>query len=802
VQIREIGDIERPIEGSEGKTVCFSDGVGLISKFLGQMIMSEFNIQTPDGQPPSVYQFRLGGCKGILTMWPQARNREVYIRKSQYKFSAVHNGLEVIRHSQFAMASLNRQLILVLSALGVPDGVFIDKLHVMLESLDRAMTDGAQAISLLQKYVDPNEMTLLLAKMIQDGFQNSNEPFIASLLELWRAWQIKYLKEKAKIAIEKGACLLGCVDETNTLKGYFKGEPLPADATYEEKLERLPEIFVQVARADQDGKYEVMEGPCVVGRNPSLHPGDLRVVKAVNAPALHHLRDVVVFAQNGDRDVPSMCSGGDLDGDDYLVIWDQDLLPKDWFREPMDYSATTPHDLDRDVTVNDITSFFVTYMKNDRLPQIAHAHLAFADYMDEGVADPKCLKLAALHSAAVDYNKSGIPAQLTKDVMPRKWPHFMEKKFKPKAAQYVSEKILGQLYDIVERVDFRPMLEVSFDKRVLDCGIEPSDKNLEAAAELKASYDADMRRIMAQHEIKTEFEVWSTFVLSHANMSKDYKFHEELGRISSALRESYLMQCYETAGGMDFKSLAPLAVAMYKVTSDQMAEALTKLKTSAEGLRLVKDDTDLPLISFPWVLQPILGKIANRYFDEEGLAAGFKGLKLGKQPYGKGKREGDGDGNGLFGADVMTAGGQKPAGEILELFHGDGPEFDPFSGLGDLFDKPAPAADGETLANISGANHSPSGRLIEFDFDTESLAIDTPATGSSQPQESPMVSPIPLLDANELAERFPAPSGLAQPHNPAGVPAVNQVDEAQEIIEMEGDVQPSALDLLESLLGK
>jgi RNA-dependent RNA polymerase len=799
VQIREIDDIERPIEGSGGKAVCFSDGVGRISKFLGQMIMSEFNIQTPDGQPPSVYQFRLGGCKGILTMWPQTRGREVHIRKSQYKFSAVHNGLEIIRHSQFAMASLNRQLILVLSALGVPDAVFKDKLRVMLEGLDRAMTDGAQAISLLQKYIDPNEMTLLLAKMVQDGFQNSNEPFVASLLELWRAWHIKYLKEKAKIVIEKGACLLGCVDETNTLGGYLN-EPIPADATYQEKLDRLPEIFVQVARADQDGKYEVIEGPCIVGRNPSLHPGDLRVVKAVNVPALHHLRDVVVFAQNGDRDVPSMCSGGDLDGDDYLVIWDQDLLPKDWFREPMDYSATTPHSLDRDVTVKDITSFFVTYMKNDRLPQIAHAHLAYADYMDDGVADQKCLKLAALHSAAVDYNKSGIPAQLTKDLIPRKWPHFMEKKFKPKAAQYVSEKILGQLYDIVERVDFRPKLEVAFDNRLLDCGIEPSDKILEAAAELKASYDADMRRIMAQHEIKTEFEVWSTFVLNHANMSKDYTVHEELGRISSALREHYLMECYEKAGGKDFKSLAPLAVAMYKVTSDQMAEALAKLKTPADGLRPEKADVDLPLISFPWILQPILGKIANRYFDEEGLAAGFKGVNLGKQHYGKGKRDGDGD--WLFGADVMTADGQKHAGEILELFHGDGPEVDPFSGLGDWFDKPAPAADSQNPANNSGANHSPSGRLIEFDFESESVAIDTPATGSSQPQETLMVSPISLLDANELSERFPAQNRLAQAHNPSGVPSVNQVEQAEEIIEVEGDVKPSALDLLESLLGK
>ena len=85
-----------------------------------------------------------------------------------------------------------------------------------------------------------------------------------------------------------------------------------------------------------------------------------------------------------------MCSGGDLDGDDFLVMWDTDLLPRDWNDEPMDYKAPWPITLDRDVTTKDITSFFVTYMKNDTLPRIAHAHLALADYSEDGVRDKKC----------------------------------------------------------------------------------------------------------------------------------------------------------------------------------------------------------------------------------------------------------------------------------------------------------------------------------------------------------------------------------------------------------------------------
>ena len=291
----------------------------------------------------------------------------------------------------FAAATLNRQLILVLSALGVDDDVFVRKLKEMLLNLEQAMTDEKMALHLLQKYIDPNQMTMTVAGMILEGFQHSKEPFVTSLLQLWRAWSIKYLKEKAKILIEKGAFLFGCIDETATLKGHFDNDPhLGPDATYQNWVEALPQIFLQISARKPGDRPLVIEGPCLLARNPSLHPGDIRVVNAVNIPALWHLKDVVVLPQTGNRDISSMCSGGDLDGDDYLAIWDPELYPKEWNHVPMDYTPPKPKEVEREITVNDIKNFFVTYMKNDRLPTIAHAHLALGDYMDLGVKDEKC----------------------------------------------------------------------------------------------------------------------------------------------------------------------------------------------------------------------------------------------------------------------------------------------------------------------------------------------------------------------------------------------------------------------------
>ncbi|KAL3471302.1 RNA dependent RNA polymerase-domain-containing protein [Aspergillus californicus] len=616
VSVQKIADVT-----SNGYT--FSDGVGRISRFLAQMAMSELKIKTPTGEPPSAYQFRLGGCKGMLVVSSEVQSRFVHIRESQYKFAALHRGLEIIRWSQFSVATLNRQLILVLSSLGITDDVFHLKLKNMLRNLDEAMKSDPKAVYLLKKYVDPNQMTLILSQMVLDGFRRSNEPFVTSLMTLWRAWTLKYLKEKAKIIIDRGACLLGCMDETSTLKGHFRDKVPKMDTSREEKLAAVPEIFVQVYLPENGGKYEIIEGLCILARNPSLHPGDIRVVKAVNVPELTHLKDVVVLPQTGDRDVSSMCSGGDLDGDDYLVIWDQDLIPYDWFREPMSYTSKKAHDLDHDVTVDEITSFFVTYMKNDCLPTIAHAHLAWGDYLDDGVNATQCIKLAQLHSDAVDYNKTGNPAVMTRKLRPRKWPHFMEKKYKSEEQIYHSNTVLGQLYDAVERIDFVPSLEMEFDTRILNCRVFCDANQRTFLKKLKLEYDTAIRRIMAQHEIKTEFEVWSTFVLSHANMAKDYKFHEEIGAISSGILEEFRKRVYDEAGGRNFDLLAPLVVVMYRITHDEMSAALAKHREDNPYNEMLFNSTpapkmeQLPLISFPWIFAKILGRIAVGLYERE-----------------------------------------------------------------------------------------------------------------------------------------------------------------------------------------
>lgn len=387
--IRQIGDIQQQ---TGDHLWNFTDGVGKISLFLATLIANERGLP----ETPSCFQFRMGGCKGTLVPWPDVPPNEVHIRPSQEKFKAVYNGLEIIKTSTFSHATLNKQVIPVLVALGVDKSVFVSMLDSELEEYDEALADPLRAGELLRSQVDENQTTLTMAEMV-DTFMDSREPFLWTLLRLWKCWVLKRLKTKFAISVKHSAMVFGVVDEIGVLRGHSE----VTEGRRDNNIESLPQIFLQVPIEGSDGRsttnYEVIIGLCVVGRNPSLHPGDVRVVQAVDAPELRHLKNVVVFPKTGDRDIPSMCSGGDMDGDDYFVYWDERLIPLEWYHPPLDHDAesSTPGlDKPEDVTVEDITSFFAQYMKNDSLGRIAIAHAAQADQLSEGVKEPKCKQVA------------------------------------------------------------------------------------------------------------------------------------------------------------------------------------------------------------------------------------------------------------------------------------------------------------------------------------------------------------------------------------------------------------------------
>ena len=99
------------------------------------------------------------------------------------------------------------------------------------------------------------------------------------------------LIKKSRIFISKGRILMGTIDETGTLKE--------------------DEVFIQCTiHVDDDtnmtkitsSKHFIVDKCMVViAKNPCMHPGDARVLNAVDVPQLRHMIDVVVFPADGKR---------------------------------------------------------------------------------------------------------------------------------------------------------------------------------------------------------------------------------------------------------------------------------------------------------------------------------------------------------------------------------------------------------------------------------------------------------------------------------------------------------------------
>ncbi|CAO3579322.1 unnamed protein product [Absidia cylindrospora] len=404
--------------------------------------------------------------------------------------------LEIVRTSSYIPAFLNRQAITLLSSLGVTDGAFMVKLNTVLHGLKVMLENPKTAIKILQDYPDSFGIASFMTRMIKAGFLERQDPFIKNLLNMFRLRTLKNLKEKAKLPVDKGAFVFGVVDESGVLK---EGE-----------------IFCQVTNDLERKERFVITGRCIVYRNPCFHPGDVRVLNAVDHPELRkRLVNVVAFPRVGERDIPSMCSGGDLDGDEYTIIWDKKLMPKIINHTPMDYTPSAPK-TKANVTTDDIKDFFVDYIKSDNLGQIANTHLATADQSENGAMDANCLSLARLHSMAVDFPKTGNPATMEKNLRIDRYPDFMCKEDKP---SYVSKKVLGLMFKRINKTDYDEYESTLVDDPIYDTRLRVPgmERFIASARQSLEKYNLDLIALMNQYGVKTEAEIISGFVMTWAN---------------------------------------------------------------------------------------------------------------------------------------------------------------------------------------------------------------------------------------------------------------------------------------------
>ncbi|EJW04011.1 hypothetical protein EDEG_01705 [Edhazardia aedis USNM 41457] len=156
---------------------CFTDGIGRIDYSTAKKVCECLGIINI----PSAFQIRIGGYKGVVSLYKLKNNNEekklkniiyssntntnlnstnidtnsnislvqsnsLYVRNSMKKFESTHRTLEVVAFSQNIPCYLNRQIILILCALGINDNIIIEMQDNYIEKI------AINKLQIIQKY--------------------------------------------------------------------------------------------------------------------------------------------------------------------------------------------------------------------------------------------------------------------------------------------------------------------------------------------------------------------------------------------------------------------------------------------------------------------------------------------------------------------------------------------------------------------------------------------------------------------------------------------------------------------------
>lgn len=399
----------------------FSDGVGKISYVLAQEIAKSIHLS----YVPSCFQGRFLGCKGVWTTMFDDFSGNIYIRPSQKKFSVNISEVqpfELCDYSRYIQAYLNRQVILLLSALKIKDEIFLQKLDDYVSK----MNNEEFIISLIHY----EEWNSTFKTMYYNGITMKNDRLIRAIVDNNKDILFNELQNKARIYIKDSAYVIGIMDEYGILE--------------------YGEAFLRIKRKNFD---LTLNQRCSIAKCPCLHPGDIRILNfkkyiegdptTEKYKVFNRYKNVLIFPSRGPRPHPNELSGSDLDGDNYFVFYDNDLVPEKTV-EPMNYNMSGQKiKTKKNIKLKDVAKYFAEYINLNNLGIIGDAHLAMSDQDKEGANGRIPRGIAVKFSRAVDAPKTGDKVQLSEEENPKKFPHYMEKK----AKTYFSETVLGKLYD-------------------------------------------------------------------------------------------------------------------------------------------------------------------------------------------------------------------------------------------------------------------------------------------------------------------------------------------------------------------
>ena len=283
--------VEDDIKDPTGKWT-FTDGVGTISPEVARDIWRvQRNRRRRAGRAeeyPRAFQIRFQGSKGVVSVNYRLSGRIVVLRPSMIKFSApASRDLEIARSFyRPGPFYLNRPLIMVLEALGVPYEVFQRLQKDAVKQAEQSVESLEKSARLLETFGlgASFRLTSVMLSLHKLGVGPLGEDdFWSRMMAFAIHHVLRELKHHARIPVPEGWNVVGVAD----IHGYLKEG----------------EIFCHLVL--NDGREIYFDGPTLVSRSPTIHPGDVQVAHAIGRPppgspfAHESLRNTLVFSTKG-----------------------------------------------------------------------------------------------------------------------------------------------------------------------------------------------------------------------------------------------------------------------------------------------------------------------------------------------------------------------------------------------------------------------------------------------------------------------------------------------------------------------
>ena len=184
---------------------------------------------------------------------------------------------------------LNRQIIKILEDLGVDGEAFLLLQREAVNNLRITTESPINAANFLkrQHVRQAARLPWLVRELWDINLPYEKDDFLRNVVELCVLSELREIKHRSRIRVEKGVTLYGIMDETDF----------------------LAEGQIYCCIYNEEGK-SIITGDVIITRSPALHPGDVQCVQAIDIPEgspLRALHNCIVFSQRGVRGIVYPC---------------------------------------------------------------------------------------------------------------------------------------------------------------------------------------------------------------------------------------------------------------------------------------------------------------------------------------------------------------------------------------------------------------------------------------------------------------------------------------------------------------